>query len=146
MLDELKVYAQLVNGLTEVPRQKALDLARALLAQGMELASKGPNLDQMSDQVQGLADDLVSQSKANRDLLISLVTTEVDKAVGRMGLVREEELAALRARVAKLETEGAAPRKAATKAAPIKKATPPKADSAEPAKKPVKKVVRKVAK
>jgi len=38
-------------------------------------------------------------------MLVSLIRTEVDKAVGRMGFVREDELAALRARVDGLEAK-----------------------------------------
>jgi hypothetical protein len=46
----------------------------------------------------------MAQSKTNRDLLIGLIRTEVDKAIGRVGFVREDELAALRARVEKMES------------------------------------------
>ena len=40
--------------------------------------------------------------RTNRDLLTGLVRTEVDRAVGRMGFVREEELAAVRKHVQRL--------------------------------------------
>jgi len=45
----------------------------------------------------------MAQSKTNRDLLIGLIRSEVDKAIGRVSFVREDELAALRARVEKIE-------------------------------------------
>ena len=45
-----------------------------------------------------------------------LVTTELDKIIGRMGLVQEDELAALRKRVVDLEAALAKAEKPATKA------------------------------
>lgn len=38
-------------------------------------------------------------------MLIGLIRTEVDRTVGRMGFVREDELAALRRQVQRLEEE-----------------------------------------
>ena len=37
----------------------------------------------------------MATSKNNRDMLTAMIRAEVDKAVGRMGFVREDELAAL---------------------------------------------------
>jgi hypothetical protein len=55
--------------------------------------------------VQQAADDLIALSKTNRDMLVDMIRIEVDKAVGRIGFVREDELAAVRARVDKLEKD-----------------------------------------
>ena len=68
----------------------------------MSLGTKAPDV---VGQVQELADDLMATSKGNRDLLTGMIRTEVDKAVGRMGFVREDELAALRRHVQRLESE-----------------------------------------
>jgi hypothetical protein len=86
-------------------------------------------------QVQGLADDLLETSKQNRELLTGLVRTEVDRAAGRLGFVREEELAAVRRHVSRLEGQladirtqigGGAVVAAAPSAKPVKKKVPVK--------------------
>jgi hypothetical protein len=74
----------------------------SLVGQGVNLSTKAPDV---VGQVQELADELVATSKGNRDLLSGMIRTEVDKAVGRMGFVREDELAALRRHVQRLESE-----------------------------------------
>lgn len=100
----LKNYLELATGLTEVTASKAKDAAFALIAQGMSLGTKQPA--EVAASVQQAADDLVAMSKTNRDMLVGMIRTEVDRTVGRMGFVREDELAALRARVEKLEAAG----------------------------------------
>jgi len=102
MLEGLRGYVQLATGLTEVTAAKARDAAMALVNQGMQVSGKTTDV---VGSVQELADDLVTTSKENREMLVGLIRTEVDKAVGRMGFVREDELAALRARVDGLEAE-----------------------------------------
>jgi polyhydroxyalkanoate synthesis regulator phasin len=105
---------------------KAKEIAIELVNQGMALSSKAPDI---KGQVQELADDLLSTSRNNREMLLGLVTSEVDRAVSRMGFVREDELAAVRRHVQRLEREIAEFRIAS--AAPVKKAPVKKA----PAKK-----------
>jgi len=102
MLEGLRGYVQLATGLTEVTAAKARDAAMALVNQGMQVSGKTTDV---VGSVQELADDLVTTSKENREMLVSLIRTEVDRAVGRMGFVREDELAALRARVDGLEAK-----------------------------------------
>jgi polyhydroxyalkanoate synthesis regulator phasin len=114
VLDALRGYVQLATGLTEVTVAKAREAAAALLSQGLDLdrVPVVPGRDSAvsaatvaASQVQGLADDLLETSKANRELLTGLVRTEVDRAAGRLGFVREEELAAVRRHVSRLETQ-----------------------------------------
>ena len=123
MKDALKGYLALASGLTEVTRKKATSAAKALVAQGEATAG----------QVSGLADDLLSQSKSNREALTALVRFEVDKALGRVGLASADEVTELTARVRQLEgqlREATKPTAAATttratasvKRAPAKKA------------------------
>lgn len=102
MLDDIRGYLQMASGLTEVTAAKAREIAMSLVGQGMSLGTKAPDV---VGQVQELADDLVATSKGNRDLLTNMIRSEVDKAVGRMGFVREDELAALRRHVQRLEGE-----------------------------------------
>jgi hypothetical protein len=114
VLEALRGYVQLATGLTEVTVAKAREAAAALLNQGLDLTqvSQVPGADKAAGaataaatQVQGLADDLLETSKANREMLTGLIRTEVDRTAGRMGFVREEELAAVRRHVSRLETQ-----------------------------------------
>ena len=80
----------------------------------------------------------------DRDALVALVRTEVDQVIGRMGLVREDELAALRRHVDRLERELADLR--AQESAPASTSAPaaakaPAKTTAKPAVKKRKKVV-----
>jgi polyhydroxyalkanoate synthesis regulator phasin len=142
MLDAIKGYVELATGLTEVTVKRAQEAAGALVQQGMALLNSDtvpdvPGKDQAVDaartaasSVQELADDLLETSKQNRELLIGLIRTEVDRSAGRMGFVREEELAAVRRHIARLEnqiadmrsggsTPSAAPSHAAMAAEPV---------------------------
>ena len=102
MFEDLRGYLQMASGLTEITAAKAKEIAMALVSQGLNMSAKGPDV---VGQVQELADDLVSTSKENREMLLGLIRSEVDRAVGRMGFVREDELAALRRHVQRLEQQ-----------------------------------------
>ena len=106
VMDALKGYVQLATGLTEVTAAKARDAASALVNQGMQWTGKSSDA---MESVQDIADDLLVTSQQNREALMEMIRTEVDRAVGRLGFVREDELAALRARVERLESEADAP-------------------------------------
>ena len=103
MIETFKNYMQLAAGLLESTSERAKDSASTLISQGVEATSKGPEV--VSAQVQGIAEDLIEQSRVNRELLVGLVRTEVERSVGRMGFVREEELAAVRKHVERLERQ-----------------------------------------
>jgi polyhydroxyalkanoate synthesis regulator phasin len=114
MVDDLRTYLQMAAGLTEATTSKAKDVVAVLLSQGMSLSSRAMPAPEMMGQVQELADNLVTTSKDNREALVGMIRTEVDRAVGRMGFVREDELAALRRHVERLETQLADVRAAAS--------------------------------
>ncbi|MDE1047102.1 MAG: hypothetical protein HQ468_03890 [Actinomycetales bacterium] len=126
-LTTVRNYLEMATGLTEATASKAMEVAGSLIAQGVSMGTKQP-VDVASSVAQA-ADDLMAQSKTNRDLLIGLIRTEVDKAIGRVGFVREDELAALRARVEKVEAllagEGAAESKGQL-SAPVESESPVK--------------------
>ena len=103
MIETLRSYMQLAAGLLESASERAKDSASDLINQGMEAGTKGP--ETVSAQVQGIAEDLIEQSRTNRELMIGLVRTEVERTVGKMGFVREEELAAVRKHVERLECQ-----------------------------------------
>jgi len=123
--DALKSYLALAGGVTEVTRQRALEAAKALVSQGEAAA----------EQVTSLAEDLLSQTRQNREAVVALVGFEVDRALGRVGLATVDEVTELTARVRQLEAQlaeatgsaGAAARAPAKKAsaakAPAKKAS-----------------------
>ena len=96
--DALRGYVQLANGLTEVTRQRALLAAKQLVDQGGEVVEQAVSTvgaGSVARQAQTLAEDLLATSRTNRDLLVGLVRTEVERAVARMGLVGADELAAM---------------------------------------------------
>ena len=107
--DSLRAYLALASGLAEVTLEKARQAAREFLAEGVDFNAAASTAEHaargLQDQVSSMAEDLMEQGKANREALIGVVRSEVDKAVGRLGFVREEELAALRAHVMRLEAQ-----------------------------------------
>jgi polyhydroxyalkanoate synthesis regulator phasin len=115
--DALKGYLALATGLTEVTKQRATAAAKALVAQGEAAAGS----------VQAIADDLMAQSKSNRDAVSALVKFEVDKALGRVGLATAEEVTELTARIRLLEKELREAKNAPAKKAPARKAPATKA-------------------
>lgn len=105
MLDDLRSYVQMASGITEATTTKAREVVTGLLATGLSLTSRAVPAPDVVGSVQDLADELVATSRSNRELLTGVIRSEVDKAVGRMGFVREDELAALRRHVQRLESE-----------------------------------------
>ena len=145
MFEDLRGYLQMASGLTEVTASKAKEIALGLVNQGMNMSAKAPDV---VGQVQELADDLVSTSKENREMLLGLIRAEVDRAVGRRGFVREDELAALRRHVQRLEQQlfdlksgSSSPEPAAPAAAA---GAPADAPTGAPSDIPVKKKKKKV--
>jgi len=124
VMDALRGYVQLANGLTEVTKQRAQQAAKALIHQtGADSVTTN-----LTTRVSDLADEIVATSKSNRQLLQAIVANEVEGAVAKLGFVRVEEVAALARRVAALEAELAAASVAAPAApAPVKKAPAKKA-------------------
>lgn len=99
VFDVLRGYLHVASGLSDVTKQRARDLAEAIVSQGMDVTSKS------QEQVQSLTDEFVESSRTNRELLTGLIRTEVDRTVSRMGFVREDELAAVRQHVNRLEVQ-----------------------------------------
>jgi polyhydroxyalkanoate synthesis regulator phasin len=94
-------YMNMVTGVTKSTQAKASATARALLKQaGLEDVAA-----EASERVTKLAEEIMNASRINRELLQSFVVTEVDKAAGRLGFARAEEVQALRAEVASLRAQ-----------------------------------------
>jgi polyhydroxyalkanoate synthesis regulator phasin len=111
-----RTYLELALGVTEASRKKAQKAAKRLAGRGGATAQ----------QLQVLADNLVSTSLANREALTKLVRGEVDRALGAVGLATVEEVADLQRRIADLERRvrdgQPAVGLASPAAAPVKKA------------------------
>ena len=125
MRDALKSYLALAGGVTELTRQRALNAAKALVAQGEATA----------EQVTALAEDLLAQTRQNREAVVALVNYEVDRALGRVGLTTADEVAALTERVRALESRlgsgSSAPAKKSPAKASAAKKSPAKASAAK---------------
>jgi polyhydroxyalkanoate synthesis regulator phasin len=93
MQDAWRAYLELALGLTETSKRKAQQVVRKLVGQSGATAA----------QLQALAEELVSTSAANRESLAKLVRSEVDRALGVLGLATADEVAELRNRVSELE-------------------------------------------
>lgn len=100
MLESLKGYLTIATGLTEVTLARAREVAAAVVAEGFNSGS-----GDVVGGVQELADELWTTGKDNREMLLQVVRLEVDRAVARMGFVREDELASLRRHVDRLEAQ-----------------------------------------
>jgi polyhydroxyalkanoate synthesis regulator phasin len=124
-----RAYLELALGVTEASRKKAQKVAKRLAGKGGATAQ----------QLQALADNLVSTSLANREALTKLVRFEVDRALGAVGLATAEEVAELQRRVQDLERQVGEAAAAAARAAGAQ--PPPEAQA--PAEAPAKKTVAK---
>ena len=102
MKDAVIGYLQVASGLTDVTRQRATATAKSILGDG----GLGSASDKVSvGQVQTLAEEIVAASKANRELLTSVIRAEVDRAVAAFGLATRDDVAALRRQVERLQDE-----------------------------------------
>lgn len=128
MVESRPTYVRLVTGLTGSTRARARGVARAVLAQaGLEEVAT-----EVSERITRLAEEILAASRANRELVESLVSTEVERAAGRLGFARQqdldalrEELAALRLLVAAATPAGPPPRTTSPRTTPPRK-TPPR--------------------
>lgn len=124
-----RAYLELALGVTEASKKRAQKVAKRLAGRGGATAQ----------QLQALADNLVSTSLANREALTKLVRFEVDRALGAVGLATAEEVADLQTRVEDLERQlrGAGPAGLVGPGAPAAGPAAPGAPVSAPAKKAV---------
>jgi polyhydroxyalkanoate synthesis regulator phasin len=140
--EAFQTYINMVTGVTTSTQAKASATARALFRQaGLEDVAV-----EASERVTKLAEEIMNASRINRELLQHFVTAEVDKAAGRLGFARAEEVEALRAEVASLRSQldeavartaqSTPARKAAATKSPGRKASPTVAPTKKTAAKP----------
>src|SRR5436190_5050116 len=111
--DAWRSYLEMALGLTEASRKQATKAVKRVLGKGAVT----------TDQLQGLAEELLKTSAANREAITKLVRVELDRALSRVGLATAEEVGALNDRIRQLESELAAARVTA-KSAPVAAAEP----------------------
>lgn len=141
MVDPLPNYIQLVTGLSKATRARARSAARSVLSQvGLDEVA-----DDASERITKLTEEIQAAGKANREMLENLISTEVERAAGRLGFARKEDLESVRAEVAVLRTmiELQTPGSAATTAATNTAATKTAAKRATGKKAPAKKAATK---
>jgi polyhydroxyalkanoate synthesis regulator phasin len=116
MPDAWRAYLEMALGLTEAPRKRAQKVAGELVSRGGATAA----------QLQGLVEDLLQTSVANREALTNIVRYEVDRALGVVGLATADEVSELTSKVRDLEKQlGEAQARAATAGAgPVPARTP----------------------
>src|SRR5215216_4379086 len=95
MQDAWRAYLELALGLSEASRKKATKVAKDLLGKGGATA----------EQLQTVAEELVKTSAANREAITKLVRSELDRALGVVGLATAEEVGDLTSRVRDLEQQ-----------------------------------------
>jgi polyhydroxyalkanoate synthesis regulator phasin len=89
MRDALRSYLQIATGLTEMTVHRVTEAARQLVEKsGVDLEQMPTQVAQQAQAVpqyvQQVADELFATGKANRDLLVGVVRSEVDKAMARL--------------------------------------------------------------
>src|SRR6478672_6675338 len=98
--ESVRGYVQLASGLGELTKARALEAAQGLLSlPGVTSTGK------VAGQVTTLADELLAAATTNRENLTTLVRSEVEAAMSRLGLVPVAELEAAQAQVTRLRAE-----------------------------------------
>jgi polyhydroxyalkanoate synthesis regulator phasin len=116
--EAFQTYINMVTGVTKSTQARASATARALLKQaGLEDVAA-----EASERVNKLAEEIMTASRTNRELLQHFVTAEVDKAVASLGLARAEEVKALQDEIASLRAQLKEASARTTKSSPAKKA------------------------
>jgi hypothetical protein len=108
VFDAMRGYVQLANGLTDVTKQRASQVAKQMVEQGGDLvgqAVSAAGTGEVARQIHAVAEDLLMTSRTNRDLLVGLIRSEVDRAVRRLGLVNADQMAAMAHVVERLQNQ-----------------------------------------
>lgn len=120
VFESVQNYVNLVSGLSEATRAGARKGAQEFWSQA------GPDGagDDTGTRVGQLAEEIRNAGRANRELLENLISTEVTRAVRRLGFVRSDDLDEVREEIAELrhQLERRGPGGAATAAATTKAA------------------------
>jgi len=127
VFQSVRGYVELVSGLGELTRARALEAAHGLLslpAVGIATSSK------VAAQAGALADELMTAAATNRSNLRKLVRSEVEVAVNALGLVPAQKLEQARSEAARLRAEVVILRSASSAPAAPPRAAPSAAKKA----------------
>ncbi len=98
MLDAMRGYLQIAEGLSALARERAVGFARSALAQtGVDVDRLGATLA-----------DLASAGRSNQALLVNFVRAEIDRTVAALGVVSAADVAKVTASLDRLERRLAA--------------------------------------
>lgn len=100
LLDAIKGYVQLVSGLSDATSEKAKEVA-----QGMLSAAGIASPNEVASQVSGMAEEVLSTARAQRESLVGLVRAEVTTVVDSSGLARNADLDAIKTRLTQLAAD-----------------------------------------
>ena len=101
VVEAVQTYVNLVNGVSRATRERARAAARSLLAQaGLEEVA-----NDAEQRVAKLTEEILGASRANRELLENVVATEVTKVASRLGFVRSDDLDEVREEIAELRAQ-----------------------------------------
>jgi len=99
--DSIRGYVQLASGLGDATRARATEVAQGLLS----LASRG-GAAELAASVSALADDVMSQARGNREMLVRIIRQEVEDLMqSSSSLARSADLDSLREAVAQIATD-----------------------------------------
>lgn len=101
MIEIVRDYAGIAVGLSEATAIRAVGLARFMAVQSAEMSIKAPGL--LATSAIDAVDDVTGATTKTADVLSDVMRTEVQRVLARLGYVREEELAAVRSHVQRLE-------------------------------------------
>lgn len=122
-------YVDAAGSLTQTTRKRAESIVRGLVKQG-EIAS---------DRAEKAVEELLNRSEENRKAVVSIVRTETERAVGRLGLARQADVDQLAKRVQELEqhtgVKKAAGKKSGSKKSSSKKSSAKKSSGKKSAAK-----------
>src|SRR5665647_2835370 len=100
--ESVRAYVQLASGLGDLTRARAMEAAQGLLSLPAASIASGTRV---ASQASALADELLAAATANRSYLQTMVRSEVDVAITRLGLVPVQKLEAAQAEAAGLREE-----------------------------------------
>ena len=100
LMDAIRGYIQIASGLTDATSEKAKEVAQALLSvAGMA------NPTDVTSQVSGMAEEVLSTARAQRANLVALVRAEVTTVVDGSGLAKAADLDVLKSRLTKVAAD-----------------------------------------
>lgn len=120
LVDAVQSYLDMTNAVAKAARARAAAVARGALAQaGLEETAA-----EAGERATRLAEEASAARRANRELVETLLTTEVAKVASRFGFVRSEDLDEVREEIAELRVQLKKAQQPATARAPRKTAGP----------------------